>query len=474
MVSCATGEKTIEVPMSNHSHNVKSFARNLALLLMVRRAVQWTTLWFFAWGVISLAIRLSRTGHHAWLPLGLLGCLPLAVAAAVREWRQRVAFNKLRAAYDGLNRCGGVIMAEETTDMSAWQNTLPQPALPVLRWRGRRAFGLFTVAAAFVAIALCLPDRLAAIAAPKPLEVGKLVGELKTEVETLKDEKILEDKKAEDLQKQLSRLREQSSALDPNKTWEALDHIKEANADLAHQAAEEAVAKTSSLSEAQTLANALQQAADAGLNPETATRAAQDLAGMLNAARLADGLMDAKLPPELLAQLSKMDPGTLKKLLQAIQANKNNLSGAISNLANLRMIDPKYLSQCQNAGQCKNPNALAEYLGQCNGTNACNFGVLAQAYSRNIKPGGGTAPMSWKDESSDQNVKFKEDVLPPANNFSDAQMVGVSRAAPQLTDESTDVSHGALAAAQAGGGAANSQVILPRHKQAVQRYFKRE
>jgi hypothetical protein len=45
-------------------------------------------------------------------------------------------------------------------------------------------------------------------------------------VETLKEEKILEPEKAEDVQKQLERLQEKSSAVDPNKTWEALDHIK--------------------------------------------------------------------------------------------------------------------------------------------------------------------------------------------------------------------------------------------------------
>ena len=128
----------------------------------------------------------------------------------------------------------------------------PAAASPALRWRGGRSFGLLAISLAFVGVALYLPDRFTAIASPHPLEIGKLVGELRAEVETLKQEKILEPKKADDLQKQLAGLKEKSSALDPNKTWEALDHLKEANSDLARQAAEEALNKTTSLAEAQT------------------------------------------------------------------------------------------------------------------------------------------------------------------------------------------------------------------------------
>ena len=52
--------------------------------------------------------------------------------------------------------------------------------------------------------------------------------------------------------------------------------------------------------------------------------------------------------------------------------------------------------------------------------------------------------------------------------------VGVSRTAPELSGENVVAENGALANAQSSGGAANSQVVLPRHKQAVQRFFKRD
>src|SRR6185437_15006830 len=299
--------------MASHAGALRSFAQKLALLLMVRSAVAWMTVWFFVWGVVVLAVRVSGLLKGHGLALGLLGCIPLALIAAWREWRRREAVTKIRAAYDNLNQCGGVIMAQEAADMAEWQSALPVPAAPILRWRSGRALGLLGISGVFAATILLLPDRLTTLGTPHTLEIGKLVGELKTEVETLKDEKILEDKKADETQKQLSQLEKNSSGLDPSKTWEALDHIKESDSDLAKQAAEEAVNKMTSLAAAQALASAMNQAADDGMSQDTATHAAQDLANMLTAAKLEDGLLKGDVPKELLAQLNGLKLDGLNK-----------------------------------------------------------------------------------------------------------------------------------------------------------------
>src|ERR1017187_4802219 len=304
---------------SMHTRALRSFARKLALLLIFRSVARWAAVWFFLWGVAVLVARISGVPRGQWLFFGLLGFVPLAALAAAREWKQRPEFSKIRAAYDHLNQCGGVIMSEESADMSAWQTYLPQPSNPNLRWRSGRPLGVLGAAILFAVVALQLPDRLTAMSAKRPLEIGNLVGELQAEVKTLEKEKILEEKKADELQKQLAQLKEQSSSLDPNKTWEALDHIKEANQDLAHQATEEALNKMTSLTEAQVLAGALESASDSGLAKDTATQAAQDLAGLLKAAKLEDGLLKGEIPPGLLSQMDGLNKADLEKLLGAIQ-----------------------------------------------------------------------------------------------------------------------------------------------------------
>jgi hypothetical protein len=457
-----------------HAHCLRACARRLTGLLMFRGAVRWATAWFFLWGVVILAARFTGAGDAHWLVPGLLGALPLAAIAAALEWRRQPAFTALRAEYDRLNACGGVMMSEEAGDMSAWRSRMPGPTPPRLKWRSAPSIGSFGLSALFVAVALLLPERLAMATNDGRLEIGQLVEELRAEVEALEEEQILEETKANELEEQLARLGEQSSGLDPNRTWEALDHIKEANADLGRQAAEEALAKLTALNQSEALATALQAATEAGLGEATATRAAQDLAAMLKAAKLEEGLIDVEIPAGLLADLASLDRETMEKLLGSIQANKDRLGKLAGKLAKLKLIDAKLLAACKAAGECPNTDALAAFL--CESGGECDsFSSLAASYCRGgINRGRGDAPMTWTDPSSEDGARFQEEVLPPSAQWSDAQLVGVTRAAPELSGDDLIVEHGALAGAQGHGGSALSQTVLPRHQTTVRRFFARE
>lgn len=456
-----------------HAKALQSSVRKLKWLLVLRAGVQWATVWFFLWGVAVLVARISGAKDTVWLALGLLGLAPTVALAGWCACKQLPSAVRFRADYDRLNACGGVIMSEEAADMDAWQAQLPAATAPNFRWRSGRAMTLLSVSTLFVATTLLLPDRLAHFTTHQPLEIGQIADQLHAEVKVLRQEKIIEDKKAEDLQKQLSQIKNDSSGLDPDKTWEALDHIKESDSNAAKQAAEEALAKMTALAQAETLGKAMQQAADTGMSAATATEAARDLAAMLAAAKLRDGLLKVQIPPQLLHNLNGLDKEQLQKLLNALEFNKNSLGLTISNLAQLRLIDPAMLARCNKAGQCFNPDALAAYLATC--TNGCN--ALAECqWLANGGPGGGgpAAPMTWNHGVSEKDLKFQEHVLPPATSLSDAQLVGVSRAAPKLSGNHVVVESGALDSAQGSGGSAYAQVILPEHRQAVQNFFKRD
>lgn len=457
---------------TSHSKAIRSFARDLQWVLATRLGVQMVTVWFFVWGVAVLALRIFGTQNSFWLALGLLGIVPLALLAVWRAGRQRPAFTSIRANYDRLNACGGIIMSEESADMGAWQGQLPEAAVPKFRWQSGRPLLLLGVSAVFAVAALLLPDRLTRFSSHPPLEIGQIVGQLQTEVKVLAQEKIVDDKKADDLQKQLSQLQKDSSSYDPSKTWEALDHIKQSNSDAAKQAAEEALTKMQSLAQAETMTLAMAQAADSGMNGTTANEAAQDLASMLSAAKLEDGILNEKIPPELLAGLNGLNKEQLEKLLQALKSNKDSLSKTVGNLANLRLIDAATLAKCLNAGQCTNAAALAYYLSTC--TNGCDNALCYCLCKGGPGGGGPAAPMTWDNNTSEQNQRFQEHTLPPATQLSDAQLVGVSRAAPQLSGNDVSAQHGALDNAVASGGSAHAQVILPEQRQAVRNFFKRD
>jgi hypothetical protein len=460
---------------TSHANALQSFAHDLQWLLALRLWVQMATVWFFVWGVAILALRIRGTQDSFWLTLGLFGIVPLVLVSAIRVRRLRPEFSKIRANYDRINACGGVIMSEEAADMEAWLAQLPEAVVPKFRWHSGRAMLLLSVSAIFAATTLLLPERLARFSAHRSLEIGQIVSQLQAEVKTLAQEKIVNDKKAEDLQRQLSQLQKDAFGYDPDKTWEALDHIKQSDSDAAKEAAEEALTKTESLTKAETLAKAMQQAADAGMNEMTASQAAQDLASMLSAAKLEDGILNSQIPPELLAGLNGLNKEQMEKLLQALELNKNSLGMTVSNLANLKMIDPAMLAKLLNAGQGYNPGALADYLSTC--TNGGDDLVLSWLdHPGKGGPGGGgpAADMTWNDGASEKDLKFQEHALPPSSHLDDAQLVGVSKAAPELSGNDVSAQHGALDHAVASGGSAHAQIILPEQRQAVQNFFKRE
>ena len=458
-----------------HAKAVHAFARNLQWLLAFRLAVAMATAWFFLWGIVVLALRVFGVQNACCLLPGFAAVVPLFALAVWRARRQRPAFAQIRANYDRLNACGGIIMSEETGDMGAWVAQLPEAAVPRLRWRSNRAMALLGVSAIFAAVALLVPERLTHFTFRRPLEIGQTVGQLNAEVQTLAQEKIIPDKKAGELQKQLGRLQDDSYGYDPDKTWEALDHIKQFNADTAKEAAEEALTKTDQLTQAETMTAAMEHAAETGMSEVTASQATRNLASLLNAARLEQGLLNGKIPPELLAGLNGLNKEQLDKLLQALASDKNALGRTMTNLANLRLIDAATLSKCRQAGQCHNPAALAEYLSTCtNGCNAARCCDLCCAGSPGGMRGGPGAPMTWSDGVSEQDLKFQEHVLPPATRLSEAQLIGASKATPQPAGEDVAAQHGALDGATGSGGAAHLQLILPEQRQAIRNFFKRE
>ena len=153
---------------------------------------------------------------------------------------------------------------------------------------------------------------------------------------------------------------------------------------------------------------------------------------------------------------------------------------ALGRLCEARMIDPSLLAQVR--GQCEiDPNALAELLAACDGEGFC----LADALALCNKPGRGgvsrrrgDAAMTWTDGTSKEDTQFKEKVLPPGAvaSIKDSTLQGVSVGDPTAdTPGEETVAGGAFRHIERGAqDTARTQVILPEHRKAVERYFARE
>jgi hypothetical protein len=409
---------------------------------------------------------------------GFVG-LPLAVVPAV--WlalRRLPSLAAVRALFDRRGGCGGLLMAGAEQSLGAWEQRLPQLAVPRVRWQAGRAWGLFLVAAGFVALAFAVPQRLVALDSGTPLDISREVAKLNNQIEVLKEEQILNAERADALKQKLNQVREEASGTDPVKTLEALDHLEDVTSKTAKSAAESATSKTEQMSKTETLAEALRDAGDKA-DPRLKAEALAELAALSKLAAGDAELME-ELDPETLKDLEKagaFDPERMKKIADAMRSGKKKLALRLERLERAGLLDKEALKRLALCSQC-NGKELAGLL--CDSD--CQAFNLNDLLSECNKPGRGgltrgpgAAKLTFGKESTLDGVKFKEETLPPSalQALQESKVLGISPTAPQVETAGAESKPGALTDAKAGGGSANTQVILPRHREAVEKYFER-
>jgi hypothetical protein len=459
---------------------IRSFRRGVALLLLLKYALPLTTAYAFAWGTAILALRASAGVERKpllWGFVGVAGCLAAAVVLARRRMPPASA---LWALLDEQNGCGGLLMAGAEQDLGGWRQRLPALSSPRLRWDGRRAGTLLAIAAGFVLLSFLAPRGLADLRSSPPLEIDREIGQLLQQIALLKGESMLEPKRADLLAEKLAELSKHASGKDPARTLEALDHLKKLAGENAHEAADECTRQKARIGEAQALAELLQRNADlldSKLTKETLT----ELAGLLDKSGIDPKQLVKGIDPELMKALrqEQLTPEQMKKLGESLRSSTADLAQRMEKLHKAGLIDAETLARCQQAGQREcDGEELREFLRRNKGK-----ARLADLKSR-CKMGGqgsdsrgpGEAPLIWNKPGSEEGFKFKEEVLPPG--VLDAMRSSPIREAPGPAvvhkKSAEPASSGALRGAAAGNGSANTEILLPRHRAAVHRYFERK
>jgi hypothetical protein len=463
--------------MNTGERQVKKLQRRLGRVVVVRAVVRVSIFLFLAYGTVVLACRIFF--HWAAGELLLGGCVlvPIILGVALHAWHGRPSLNPVRAALDYHNQAGGVLMSSAQAGATVWVESLPALRLPPLAWSCRQSLLLFTAAASYVLLTLLLPGLSADWSKQHHLEVGQLIQELNAQVDSLVEEKIVDPVKASEMKDQLSSLNQESSGHDPARTWEALDHLKQSTFETARQAAEETQTRLESLNLAETLAAALALTAPSNLNEQVTSEALRELGNLLQNAKLEQAALGGNLSPELLAalQTNAFQASQLGQVLRAIASYQGQLGESLTHLAQMKLIDPSLLAKC--AGVCRggDTNGLAAFLAACSSTNGA-FTADWRCFGRGgVDRGRGDAPMTWTEGSSEEDVQFKEQVLPRTGfNPKESMLAGVSRANPQPADSREPTVAGALTGASAGGGSAAVYTILPRHQHAVRQFFRRD
>jgi len=457
---------------------IELFRGQLALRYVLRNSLTALTVWAFLYGTVVLALRGALGLSRIDLIWGLCS-LPLAlIPAVILALRRLPSKTAVRALIDRHSRCGGLLMAGEDQPIGPWAEELPTLHLPVIRWRSGKSWGLLAGGLAFMALAFLVPQGLANIMGPR-MDVRQDTEKLAKQIEVLEQEKILDAKRAADLKEKLEQVRKDARGNDPTKTLQALDHVKDLTSKTAREAAEEAARKMEDLGRGETFTEAMEKVGNK-LDPKQLTEAVNEMFSLAKKAATEKELAEAGIDGELMEALkkgSKLTPEQMKKLKEALKNLKQDTMGKIGKLVQARLLDPSELEKCDKAGKCDCAE-LAAFLKE-NGYNADLAAELAnsdEAGNGGITRGPGSSKIRFDHETDEAGFKFKEEELPPSalESLKDSTLAGVSIGTPKVNKEKAvgGVS-GALSGAKSGGGSASTQVILPRHRGAVERYFDR-
>ncbi len=355
--------------MSGQDLLIRSFRQRLAVILFCRQSLGMTTVWLFLWGTVVLALRASLGMTQQPLLWGLAGLVPCVGGAWLLARRQVPSVSVVRALLDREGRHGGLLMAGGEGPLGEWEGSLAQVQLPAVRWRGRRTWAMLGVGIGYVAVAFLLPQRLTQLTSDTALEIGAEVQQLAQQIEVLKEEKIIDAARADDLKDKLDKLRDQARGKDPAKTLEALDHLQNLAPKMARESAEDALRKTEEMTREETLAEALRKARkDKDIAPKAHAEAMAMLSRMAKQSAAESKDLEEHLDPELTkalesGQLSKED---LARLAKALRGAKGAFKGRLAKLHKVKLIDAKELKECEKCSECKADELLA-YLKECRG-----------------------------------------------------------------------------------------------------------
>ena len=158
--------------MDSANHSLQSFTRKIQLMMVYRTALKWAGVWVMIMGVIVLVVRFTGALPPNWWLFAFLSLVPLIGAAWFVEYQRRPSMEQMRAAFDGENHAGGLVMAAAEVDTRSWEAKTQNLNLPSIQWQGGKAWTGLILALVFLIVAWLIPVRFASLLSDPPLEVG--------------------------------------------------------------------------------------------------------------------------------------------------------------------------------------------------------------------------------------------------------------------------------------------------------------
>jgi len=463
----------------NASHLFHARIRHILFL----RGAAFGLLWgLFGSGLCAMGMRFLDADLSRSLLFFFVSGAALLVAflAGIIAVQRLPAHSKCMTAVDEASLAGGLFMSANLQGAEAWKT--PPPVVPTVTWQDRRLRGGLALALLFCLVVIALPRKVFVNPLSVKASLASVVNEVAEKAALLEAEELLPPQQAAALSNELAKISETGDASDPARVMEALDHLQNEMQRLAEEKAESLSGEQSELQAAMALVSMLSEQLENKSSPANPMNGAQQALEQF----LANANLNSALASNLLAtiqQAGALSPATLQELAKLMKEAGAMNEGKLMKLSEMQLVELQEGegSEGEGSGSCTNAAACAAALsemlgkeGQASEAAACLIAMAGNMPgSGGVSRGRGDAMLTWTDPSTKENVTFKEEVLRPGRrpDPKQAKLEGVSAAAPEVSSAAAAVTSGALATDHAAHGTTPQNIILPRHKEAVKRFF---
>lgn len=475
------------------------------------QTVRILTLFNFVFGSIFLLLRQLRLVNINFIGFSLAGIPVCLLVALIIALRRQLDDERGMAILDSHNKSGGMLLAEfETRDMS-WSRRLRGLEAPGLRINLWGRMPALLVSVVFIALSVTIPVRQIGGSRDPRLELQDIQQTARTQVEALEDAGLLDEKKADELKQTITQIAGASDSNDPSKTFEAYDQLQEKLRKESSAGAQKMLAEQENLQSLQALADQLKNAA----SPEQISQALDTLREKLEQCGVDAASMlqpDGKSLADNMQKADQKDGQAEEAAVEAAQQLQDYISqraeevrAAAEKLVKARLIDRKTYEKLKQEGRLRPPTetdlapdsgadlvvtpAEEADVGENKGFDKPGDGSDSsdgQSQMMKVTPGlgaptgqagrdGGSAPLDFSRESSEHQLKFKDEALPsPATGkLEDSVAIGMAIAAPQVDNAGEQKKSDLINWQESEKSGGESDIILPRHRSAVKKYFER-
>ncbi|PKL49930.1 MAG: hypothetical protein CVV42_04530 [Candidatus Riflebacteria bacterium HGW-Riflebacteria-2] len=486
-----------------------------ALLL----AFRYMTFYNFVAGFLFLLLRQLRLASIDFIGFSLAGIPVCLLAALAVACRCQLEEGRAMALLDSHNRSGGLLLAEFETGDRSWNRRHGSFTPPRLHLNLNRRWPAWLVSLLFIALSVTIPVRQVAGDRDPRLDLKEMQQTATAQVEALKEAGLIDEKKADELKETIEQITAASDRNDPSKTFEAFDQLQEKMRKDSATGAEKMLSEQEDLQTLQSLTDQLKNAD----SPEKMRQAIDALREKLEQCGMDAAAMKQPGSDSLEEKMQQAGSGAAgaseaateaaQQLQDYMQQRAEEMRAAAEKLVKARLLDRKTYEKLKQEGRLRPateadlaPGSGADLViapADVGGESGDESGGESGGESGDGKPGsgsqggqpglmvvepmsgspsgqagrdGGTAPLNFSRQSSEHSLKFKDEALPtPASaDLQDSVAIGMAISAPQVETSAGQSSSGPVDWQKSDKSGGESDVILPRHRSAVKRYFERK